>query len=56
MIDEVYRCTLNFPRPENTIARSTKTHIWQIPEEDEVVLKVKEEIEKIINKNIQNTI
>ena len=25
VIDEVYRCTLNFPRPENTIARGSKT-------------------------------
>ena len=56
MIDEVYRCTLNFPRPENTIARSSKTYIWQIPEDDEIVLKVKDEIDKIINMNIQNTL
>ena len=54
VIDDVYRCTLNFPRPENTIARSSKSHIWQIPDDDEVVLAVKEEIERIISKNLKN--
>lgn len=31
LIDEIHRCSQNFPRPENNIARSEKQKLWEIP-------------------------
>jgi hypothetical protein len=35
LIDDIYKCSENFQRPENTIARSEKTSLWKIPEDDD---------------------
>ena len=34
----------NLPRPENTIARSDKMHLWDVQPDDEIVTKAKAKI------------
>jgi dynein heavy chain, axonemal len=36
------------------MARSDKTKLWDIPEDDEVYSRVKREVEEIIDINIKN--
>lgn len=54
IIEKILEDTHNFPRPENHMARSDKTKLWDIPEDDEVYSKVKREVESIIDINIRN--
>ena len=42
----------NFARPDNTLARHDKDKIWQVGHDDEKLLKIKTEIEEIIDENI----
>ena len=42
----------HIPRPENTIARSEKLHLWHVPEDDELVRNAKIEIMEILQKNM----
>lgn len=44
----------SFPRAENHIARSDKTALWDIPNDDETYVNVKEEVEEILNDNMNN--
>jgi len=40
------------PRPENTIARSDKMHLWEVSTEDELVKQAKSEIMEILEHNL----
>lgn len=42
----------HIPRPENTIARSEKLHLWHVPEDDELVTGAKQEIAEILEGNM----
>ena len=42
----------NLPRPENTIARSDKMHLWDVHVEDDLVRNAQNEIHEILEKNI----
>jgi hypothetical protein len=40
------------PRPENTIARSDKMHLWDVKIDDELVTKAKEQISQTLKDNL----
>ncbi len=52
MVNEIVKQSEYLPRPENTIARSEKLHLWHVPEEDELVRNAKSEILEILEKNM----
>ena len=52
MVNEIVKQSEYLPRPENTIARSEKLHLWHVPEEDELVRNAKDEIKEILQKNM----
>jgi hypothetical protein len=52
MVNEIVRQSEYLPRPENTIARSEKLHLWHVPEDDELVRHAKDEIKEILQKNM----
>ena len=54
VIDKIMLDTHNFPRPENNIARSEKSKLWDIPEDDEIFTKVRNEVEVILTRNLEN--
>jgi dynein heavy chain len=54
VIDKILHETHDFPRPENHIARSDKVRLWDIPEWDEVYVRVRQEIGEILDKNLKN--
>lgn len=54
IIDKILIETHDFPRPENHIARSDKLKLWDIPDWDETYVKVRAEIEQILDKNLKN--
>jgi hypothetical protein len=41
------------PRPENTIARSDKNHLWDVQADDEIVIKSKATISQTIHENLE---
>ena len=41
IIDGIVSQSKNLPRPENTIQRSDKQHLWDVPANDEIVEKAK---------------
>jgi len=43
----------NLPRPENTIARSDKMHLWDVPANDELVEKAKATISQTLSENLE---
>jgi hypothetical protein len=53
LIKEIVECSHNFPRPENTMARSDKMFIWNVGLEDETVNDVHDEIKEIIDNNME---
>jgi len=44
IIDSIVKQSSNLPRPENTIARSDKNHLWDVQSDDEIVVKAKAQI------------
>ncbi|EGR31445.1 hypothetical protein IMG5_109350, partial [Ichthyophthirius multifiliis] len=54
IIDDIIATTQGFPRPENTIAKSVVKSLWAVPKDDEVYLRVKKEINDILDKNLRN--
>lgn len=42
----------NIPRADNQIANSDKTHLWEIRQEDEIVVAAKDEIGQILLENL----
>jgi hypothetical protein len=43
----------NLPRPENTIARSDKMHLWDVQVDDELVTKAKAKISETLSENLE---
>jgi hypothetical protein len=41
------------PRPENTIARSDKMHLWDVKIDDELVVKAKDKISETLRENLE---
>ncbi len=52
LIKDIVECSHNFPRPENTMARSDKMFIWNVGLEDETVNDVHDEIKEVIDINL----
>jgi 16S rRNA G966 N2-methylase RsmD len=48
LVNEIIKQSEYLPRPENTIARSDKLHLWHVPEDDELVRNAKNEIHEIL--------
>lgn len=44
IIDMIVMQSQNLPRPENTISKSDKMHLWDVPADDELVDKAKTKI------------
>lgn len=42
----------NIPRADTQIANGDKLHLWEIRQDDEIVLNAKAEIESILLKNL----
>jgi hypothetical protein len=43
----------NIPRADTQIANSDKTHLWEIRQDDEIVINAKAEIQQILLENLQ---
>ena len=43
----------NIPRADTQIANSDKTHLWEIRQDDEIVVNAKQEISTILLENLQ---
>lgn len=41
LVSTIVKQSEHIPRPENTIARSEKLHLWHVPEDDELVRTAK---------------
>jgi hypothetical protein len=41
IVDAIVQQSSNLPRPENTIARSDKMHLWDVQIDDELVVNAK---------------
>jgi len=52
LVSTIVRQSEHIPRPENTIARSEKLHLWHVPEDDELVTTAKKEISEILESNM----
>jgi hypothetical protein len=52
IVELIVNQSQNLPRPENTIARADKMHLWFVPTDDEIVKNALAEIDDIIEKNI----
>lgn len=52
-MDDIVKQSCSLPRPENTIARSDKTHLWDIQADDEIVLKAKAQISETLRDNLE---
>lgn len=53
LVNTIVRQSEHIPRPENTIARSEKLHLWHVPEDDELVNNARMEISQILEKNME---
>jgi hypothetical protein len=51
IIDAIVKQSHNLPRPENTIARGDKMHLWTVPDDDEVAEDAKRTVSVIIEEN-----
>jgi hypothetical protein len=52
VIDNIVTQSSNLPRPENTIARSDKMHLWDVQIDDKLVTDAKHEISETLSENI----
>jgi hypothetical protein len=53
IVDMIVKQSQNLPRPENTIARSDKMHLWDVPANDELVEKAKATISQTLSENLE---
>lgn len=53
IIDAIVKRSQNLPRPENTIARSDKMHLWDVKIDDELVIKAKDKISETLKENLE---
>ena len=52
IVELIVQASQNLPRPENTIARAEKMHLWEVPIEDDIVKNAESKIEDILVGNI----
>ena len=52
VIEDTIKKSQNLPRPENTIARSEKTHLWEAPTDDKLLKLAEKEIYGILEVNL----
>ena len=52
VIEDIIKKSQNLPRPENTIARSEKTHLWEVPTDDKLLKLAEKEIYGILEANL----
>jgi len=52
IVTEIVKQSEYLPRPENTIARSEKLHLWGVPSGDQLVVQAQTEISEILEKNM----
>jgi len=48
IIENIVQQSQSLPRPENTIQRSDKMHLWDVTNEDELVKNAKAEVMEIL--------
>jgi hypothetical protein len=53
IVDHIVKQSSNLPRPENTIARSDKNHLWDIQPDDEIVITAKAQISETLQENLE---
>ena len=53
IVDLIVQQSSNLPRPENTIARSDKMHLWDVQVDDELVTKAKTKISETLSENLK---
>jgi len=53
IVDQIVKQSCNLPRPENTIARSDKMHLWDVQIDDEIVIKAKDKISETLRENLE---
>jgi len=53
LVDTIAKQSQNLPRPENTIARSDKMHLWDVQVDDEIVINAKNTISETIRENLE---
>ena len=52
LVNEIIKKIKNLSRPENTIARSEKLHLWHVLDDDDLVRNAKNEIQEILEQNM----
>jgi len=52
LVNEIIKQSEYLPRPENTIARSEKLHLWHVLDDDDLVRNAKNEIQEILEQNM----
>ena len=52
IVEQIVNQSQNLPRPENTISKAEKMHLWAVQKDDEIVKIAKNKIEDIIEQNI----
>ena len=52
IVEDIVKQSQNLPRPENTISRSDKQHLWQVPIDDELVKHSTVDCESVIERNL----
>jgi dynein heavy chain len=52
VVEQIVNQSQNLPRPENTISKAEKMHLWAVQKDDEIVTKAKNTIEDIIEQNL----
>ncbi len=48
IVELIVATSQNLPRPENSIARADKMHLWEVSQEDDMVKKAEMKIEEIL--------
>lgn len=51
-VENIVATSQNLPRPENSIARADKMHLWEVPTEDDIVKNAEFKIEEILTGNL----
>lgn len=52
IVAQIVQTSANLPRPENSIARADKMHLWEVPTEDEIAKNAEFKIEEILTGNL----
>jgi len=53
IVDMIVRQSSNIPRPENSITKSDKQHLWDVQYDDELVINSKAKISETLSENLK---